>query len=136
MTVAMHARHLMERMTGIDAPMVFDGLINGNWIEAHAVLGVVPDLHPGYLVIMSTISSHDWAAVGDKIEVADPTLRFIKPCKLDQRPFKALFQNNDYAPQDRQSGRPQPVGSIGKLVDVSRPIARAKYFKSRSHEPE
>ena len=46
------------RMTGMVAPMVLDGPINGDWSEAYVAHVLVPELRPGNVVIMDNLSSH------------------------------------------------------------------------------
>lgn len=64
------------RMTGMGAPMVLDGPINGNWFEAHVAKVLVPELRSGDIVVMDNVSSHKRAAVRERIEAAGATLRF------------------------------------------------------------
>ena len=40
------------RMTGMVAPMVLDGPINGDWFEAYVAQVLVPELRPGDVVIL------------------------------------------------------------------------------------
>jgi hypothetical protein len=65
------------RMTGMVAPMVLDGPINGDWSEAYVTLVLVPELRPGDVVIMDNLSSHERSAVRDKIKAAGAALRFL-----------------------------------------------------------
>ena len=58
------------RMTGMVAPMVLDGPINGDWFEAYVSQVLVPELRPGDIVVMDNLSSHKRAAVREKIEAA------------------------------------------------------------------
>ena len=46
-------------MTGMVAPMVLDGPINGDWFEAYVTQVLVPELRPGDVVIMDNLSSHN-----------------------------------------------------------------------------
>ena len=41
-------------MTGMVAPMVLGGPINGDWFEAYVAQVVVPELRPGDIVIMDS----------------------------------------------------------------------------------
>ena len=70
------------RMSGMIAPMVLDGPINGDWFEACVAQLLVPELRPGDIVIMDNLSSHKRAAVRERIEAAGATLRFLPPCSL------------------------------------------------------
>jgi len=70
-------------MTGMIAPMVLDGLINGDWFEAYVTNLLVPELRSGDVVIMDNLSSHKRASVRDRIEAASATLRFLPPYSPD-----------------------------------------------------
>jgi transposase len=61
------------RMTGMIAPMVLDGPINGDWFEAYVTQVLIPELRPGDIVVMDNLSSHKRAAVREKIEAAGAT---------------------------------------------------------------
>ena len=55
-------------MTGMLAPMVLDGLVNGDWFEACVAQALVPELHSGDIVIMGNLSSHKRAVVKERFE--------------------------------------------------------------------
>ncbi|OYV99770.1 MAG: hypothetical protein B7Z58_17805 [Acidiphilium sp. 37-64-53] len=63
------------RMTGMVAPMVLDGPINGDWFEAYVTQILAPELRPGDVVIMDNLSSHKRDAVRERIEAVGATLR-------------------------------------------------------------
>ena len=67
------------RMTGMVAPMVLDGPINGDWFEAYVTEVLVPELRPGDIVIMDNLSSHKRAAVKEKIAAAGATCTSFRP---------------------------------------------------------
>jgi len=67
------------RMTGMVAPMVLDGPINGDWFEAYVDQVLVPDLRHGDIVIMDNLSSHKRASIRDLIEAAGARLMFLPP---------------------------------------------------------
>ena len=46
------------RMTGMVAPLVLDGPINGDWFEAYVTKVLTPELRPGDAVFMDNLSSH------------------------------------------------------------------------------
>ena len=66
-------------MTGMVAPMVLDGPINGDWFAAYVTQVLVPELRPGDVVIMDNLSSHKQVSVRERIEAAGATLRFLPP---------------------------------------------------------
>lgn len=67
------------RMTGMVAPLVLDGPINGDWFEAYVTNVLLPEVLPGDIGIMDNLSSHKRVAVKEKIEAAGATLRFLPP---------------------------------------------------------
>jgi transposase len=79
------------RMTGMVAPMVLDGPINGDWFEAYVAQVLVPELQLGDVVIMDNLSSHKRAAVKERIEAAGASLRFLPPYSPDFNPIEKAF---------------------------------------------
>ena len=79
------------RMTGMVAPMVLDGPINGDWFEAYVAQVLVPELRPGDVVIMDNLSSHKRTSVQVLIETAGATLRFLPPYSPDFNPIEKAF---------------------------------------------
>ena len=67
------------RMTGMIAPMVLDGPINGDSFEAYVGQVLIPELKPGDVVIMDNLSSHKRASVNALIEAAGARLLFLPP---------------------------------------------------------
>ncbi|ABE62802.1 hypothetical protein Nham_2003 [Nitrobacter hamburgensis X14] len=51
------------RQSGMVAPMVLDGPINGVWFHAYIEQVLVPELRPGDIVIMDNLGSHKGAGV-------------------------------------------------------------------------
>lgn len=79
------------RMTGMVAPMVLDGPINGDWFEAHVRQVLMPDLRRGDVVIMDNLSSHKRAGVREAIEAAGGRLMFLPPYSPDFNPIEKAF---------------------------------------------
>ncbi len=78
-------------MTGMVAPMVLDGPINGDWFEAYVVQILVPELRPGDVVITDNLSSHKRPAVKERVEAVGATLRFLPPYSPDFNPIEKAF---------------------------------------------
>jgi len=79
------------RMTGMVAPMVLYGPINGDWFEADVTQILVPNLKPSDVVIMDNLSSHKRASLRERIEAAGVTLRFLPPYSPDFNPMEKAF---------------------------------------------
>jgi transposase len=119
------------RMTGMVAPMVLDGPINGDWFEAYVAQVLVPELRPGDVVIMDNLSSHKRDAVRERIEAAGATLRFLPPYSPDFNPIEKAFSR--LKAMLRKIGERTVSGLwdlIGSLVDIFQPRECANYFSS------
>ena len=123
------------RMTGMIAPMVLDGPINGDWFEAYVTKVLVPELRPGDVVIMDNLSSHKRAAVQEKIEAAGATLRFLPPYSPDFNPIEKAFSklkaNLRKAAEHTIHGLWDAIGSILELYS---PQECANYFRACGYD--
>jgi len=125
------------RMTGMIAPMVLDGPINGDWFEAYVIQVLVPELRPGDVVIMDNLSSHKRASVREQIEAACASLRFLAPYSPDFNPIEKAFSR--LKAMLRKIGERTANGLrdlIGQLVDIFHPRECANYFSSRGYDPD
>ena len=124
------------RMTGMVAPMVLDGLINGDRFEAYVGQVLVPDLRRGDVVIMDKLSSHKRASVRDLIEAAGARLQFLPPYSPDFNPIEQAFSR--LKAMLRKASERTVSGLwdlIGKLVDIFQPDECANYFSSCGYDP-
>lgn len=125
------------RMTGMVAPMVLDGPINGDWFEAYVPQVLVPELRTGGVVIMDNLSSQKRAAMKERIETAGATLRFLPPYSPDLNPIEKAFSR--IKAMLRKEGERIISGLwdlIGRLVDIFQPDECANYRTSCGYEPE
>ena len=78
-------------MTGMIAPMVLDGPINGEWFKAYVAKVLVPELRRGDIVIMDNLSSHKRSWVRELVEAAGASLLFLPPYSPDINPIEKAF---------------------------------------------
>jgi transposase len=125
------------RTSGMVAPMVLDGPINGQWVEAYVTKVLVPELRPGDVVIMDNLSSHKRAAVRELIEAAGSRLLFLPPYSPDFNPIEKAFAR--LKALLRKAAERTVAGLwdlIGKLVDLFEPRECANYFSSCGYDPD
>jgi len=79
------------RVSGMVAPMVLDGPINGAWFQAYVEQVLVPTLSPGDIVIMDNLGSHKGACVRKAIEATGATLLYLPPYSPDFNPIENAF---------------------------------------------
>ena len=65
------------RNSGIVAPMVLDGPINGAAFQAYVDQVLVPELQPGDIVVMDNLGSHKGRHIRTLIEAAGAELRYL-----------------------------------------------------------
>ena len=124
------------RMTGMVAPMVLDGPINGDWFEAYVTQVLVPELRPGDVVIMDNLSSHKRTSVRDKIEAAGATLRFLPPYSPDFNPIEKAFSRLKAMLRKAATRTIDGLWSaIGKIIDTFNPTECANYFAAAGYDP-
>lgn len=125
------------RMTGMVAPMVLDGPINGDWFQAYVTQVLVPELRPGDVVIMDNLSSHKRPAIQQLIEAAGATLRFLPPYSPDFNPIEKAFAKLKAMLRRAEERTVMGLWNlIGRIVDLLQPDECANYFKSCGYEPE
>jgi transposase len=94
------------RNTGMVAPMVLDGPINGPSFQDFVEQVLVSELRPGDIVVMDNLGSHKGAGVRAAIEAAGASLLYLPPYSPDFNPIEqALRQAEGHA---AQGGRTHP----------------------------
>ena len=78
-------------MTGLTAPGVLDGPMDGVSFLAYIEQILVPTLQPGDIVIADNLAAHKVDGVQAAIEAADATLRFLPPYSPDFNPIELCF---------------------------------------------
>lgn len=78
-------------MTGLTAPGVFDGPIDGVSFLAYVEQILVPTLHAGDIVIADNLAAHKVTGVREAIEAAGATLRYLPPYSPDFNPIELCF---------------------------------------------
>jgi transposase len=124
-------------MIGMFEPMVLDGPINGDWLEACVTQVLVPELQPGNVVIMDKLFSHKRASVRERIEaVGGATLHFLLPYSPDFNPIEKAFSR--LKAMLRKAGEWAVSGLwglIGNLVDIFQPNECANYSGLCGYDP-
>jgi transposase len=79
------------RETGMTAPMVLDGPMDGSAFEAYVTQVLVPTLRPGDIVVMDNLAAHKRAEVGIAIDAAGARLLYLPPYSPDLNPIEMAF---------------------------------------------
>jgi transposase len=79
------------RYDRIDAPVLFDGPINGVKFRSYVEEALVPTLKPDDIVIIDNLGSHKGRAVRAAIRKAGARLFFLPPYSPDLNPIEQVF---------------------------------------------
>jgi transposase len=79
------------RCTGLTAPIVVDGPINGQSFLAYVGQALVPTLKRGDIVVLDNLSSHKVDGVREAIEAAGAEVRYLPPYSPDLNPIEQIF---------------------------------------------
>jgi transposase len=79
------------RQTGVTAPMVLDGAMDGAAFLAYVEQVLSPTLQPGDIVVMDNLPAHKPDEVRSAIEQAGAELRYLPPYSPDLNPIEMAF---------------------------------------------
>jgi len=79
------------RLTGMTAPMVLDGPMDGLAFLAYVEQVLVPTLQPGDIVVLDNLPAHKPAQVRQTIEATGAELRYLPPYSPDLNPIEMAF---------------------------------------------
>jgi len=123
------------RMTGMVAPMVLDGPINGDRFEAYVGQVLVPDLRRGDVVIMDKLSSHKRASVRDLIEAVGARLMFLPPYSPDFNPIEQAFSKlKAYLRKAAERTLHSLWSPIDRILDLYSSQECANYFAKAGYD--
>jgi transposase len=79
------------RATGMTAPMVLDGAMDGAAFEVYAQDFLAPTLGPGDIVVMDNLPAHKPSRIRAAIEVTGARLLYLPPYSPDLNPIEMAF---------------------------------------------
>jgi len=79
------------RRSGLMAPMLLDGAMDGDAFLAYVEQVLVKELAPGDIVIMDNLPAHKVSGVRKAIENADARLLYLPPYSPDFNPIEMAF---------------------------------------------
>jgi transposase len=79
------------RATGLTAPLVVDGAINGELFLGYVRQHLVPTLLPGDIVVLDNLSAHKVAGVRAAIEAVKARIVYLPPYSPDLNPIELVF---------------------------------------------
>jgi transposase len=125
------------RNTGMVAPMVLDGPVNGELFQTYVDQVLVPELRPGDVVVMDNLGSHKSAGVRRAIEAAGATLLYLPPYSPDFNPIEKAFAKLKAALRKAAERSLEGLWrSIGRIVPTFTPAECANYFAAAGYDAD
>ena len=124
------------RPSGMVAPMVLDGPINGCAFQAYVDQVLVPELRQGDIVVMDNLGSHKRASVRAAIEAAGARLLYLPPYSPDFNPIENAFSKLKALLRSAAERTVEGLwNAIGSSLDRFTPCECANYFQAAGYEP-
>jgi transposase len=79
------------RTSGLTAPLVVDGAMNGDVFRAYVEQVLAPTLAAGDVVVLDNLGSHKVAGVREAIEARGASLVYLPPYSPDLNPIEQAF---------------------------------------------
>jgi transposase len=79
------------RSTGLFAPLVIDGALNGEIFRGYVQQHLAPQLQSGDIVLMDNLPSHKVSGVFEAIRSAGAELVYLPPYSPDRNPIEMVF---------------------------------------------
>ena len=125
------------RLTGMTAPFVYDGAMNGIVFLAYVEQVLVPTLKPGDVVIMDNLPAHKAAGVRDAIETAGASLLYLPPYSPDFNPIENAFAKLKALLRAKAERTIAALwDTVGSVIDLFTPAECENYFKAAGYDPD
>jgi len=123
------------RLTGMTAPFVYDGAMNGTVFLAYVEQVLVPTLSKDDVVVMDNLPAHKAAGIRDAIEAAGASLLYLPPYSPDFNPIENAFAK--LKAMMRAKAERTIAGlwdTVGAVLDRFTPDECANYFKAAGYD--
>jgi transposase len=125
------------RLSGMTAPMVLDGAMNGAAFQAYVQQVLIPTLAPGDIVIMDNLPAHKAEGVRNAIEDAGCRLLYLPPYSPDFNPIEKAFAKLKAVLRAKTERMIDGLwNTVAHIITLSEPQECANYFKSCGYDPE
>lgn len=125
------------RLTGMTAPMVLDGPMNGDAFRACVEQVLVPTLTPGDIVIMDNLPAHKGTGIRLAIEAAGARLLFLPPYSPDFNPIENAFAKLKAALRKIAARTVEGLSdAIARIITTFAPHECRNYFTAAGYDAD
>jgi len=122
------------RSTGLVAPLVLDGPMNGSAFLAYVEQFLVPTLQPGDVVVMDNLSAHKVVGIAEAVRAAGASILYLPPYSPGLNPIEQVFAKLK-ALLRRTAARTKETlwDTIGRLIDHFAPAECRNYLTNSGY---
>ena len=125
------------RLSGMTAPMVLDGPMNGAWFLASIQQVRAPTLKPGDVVIMDNLAVHKSTPVKDAIKAVGARLLFLPPYSPDLNPIENAFAKLKALLRKAAARSIEKLwDAIARIIQTYSPHECANYFAAAGYDAD
>jgi transposase len=125
------------RLSGMTAPMVLDGPMNGPAFLAYVAQVLVPTLSPGDVVILDNLPAHRSPEVRSAVEACGASLLPLPPYSPDFNPIENAFAKLKAGLRKAAARTIEGLwNAIRDILPKFTPEECANYFTATGYEPE
>ena len=125
------------RLSGLIAPMVLDGAMNGPAFLADVEQVLAPTLMPGDVVVMDNLAAHKLAGVRAAIKREGASLRYLPPYSPDFNPIELAFAKLKALLKKAAARTVEALdAAIADALPRFTPTECRSYFSAAGYEPE
>ena len=118
------------RESGLVAPLVLDGAINGTAFLAYVEQFLAPTLLEGDVVILDNLGSHKVAGVREAIEARSARALYLPPYSPDLNPIELAFSKLKRLLRDADERTMDALWTtIGRLLNQFSPAECSSYMR-------
>lgn len=125
------------RSSGLTAPLVVDGPIDGRLFLAYVRQHLAPTLRPGDIVVLDNLSSHKVAGVRQAIEGVGAQVAYLPPDSPDFNPLEQVFAKLKSLVRSAKQRTVEGLWNLlGQLLDRFPPAECRNYFRHCGYATE
>ncbi len=125
------------RLTGMTAPFILEGPMDGEGFLAYVEQVLAPSLQPGDIVIIDNLPAHRVTGVKTAIEAKDATLIFLPPYSPDFNPIEKAFSKfKAYLRKTAARTVDDLWAAIADALKTFTPAECQNYFAACGYDPQ